>query len=521
MGENVERLGSPVAAGTPAAVDMRNITMMFGSFKANDNVRLTVPRQSVHAILGENGAGKSTLMNVLYGLLQPTSGEIFINGNRVTITSPSQAIEQGIGMVHQHFMLVPPFTVTENIILGQEPVKGPALLDAKKARSDVQALSDRYDLKVDPDAKIENISVSMQQRVEILKVLYRGAEILILDEPTASLTPQEIDELGDIMKNLVKEGKTVLIITHKLAEIKSMADECTIIRMGKTIDTVKVSEVSEADLASMMVGRDVKFSVDKKPAEKGAEILRVKNLVVKDYWDHPAVNGLSLSVHAGEIVGIAGVDGNGQSEFVAALTGLRKAESGSITVNGKDVFNKNARFIFESGVSSIPEDRQKHGLVMDFWVAENMVLQNIGEDTFSHRGFLKKNSILAFTREMIEKFDVRPRESVEHKASSLSGGNQQKVIIAREVTNNKDLFICVNPTRGLDVGAIEYVHRYIIAQRDAGKAVLLVSFELSEIMNLSDRIDVMFRGKIAGSVDGGKASQAELGLMMAGGKANG
>jgi simple sugar transport system ATP-binding protein len=492
--------------------------MAFGSFRANDNVCLTVSQKSIHAILGENGAGKSTLMNVLYGLLQPTSGSISIKGTTVTIDSPSRAIEYGIGMVHQHFMLVPPFTVTENIVLGREPMEKFGMVDAKKARKDVQALSDRYDLKVDPDAKIEDISVSMQQRVEILKVLYRGAEILILDEPTASLTPQEIDELGIIMKNLVNEGKTVIIITHKLVEIKNMADHCTIIRAGKTINTVKVADVSEQDLASMMVGRAVEFEVDKKSAVPGAEVLKVENLVVKNYQGHPAVNGLSLSVRAGEIVGIAGVDGNGQSELVEALTGLRKAASGKISVEGRDIFNKSPRMIFETGVSSIPEDRQKHGLVLELSVAENMVLQKIQEKEYSKRGFLRNKAIVSHALKLIEKFDVRPARS-EVPTASLSGGNQQKVIIAREVTNNKDLLICVNPTRGLDVGAIEYVHRYIVAQRDAGKAVLLVSFELSEIMNLSDRIDVMFRGQIAGSVNGAEADQGKLGLMMAGGRA--
>jgi simple sugar transport system ATP-binding protein len=456
-------------------------------------------------------------MNVLYGLLQPSAGDIFITGEKAAIDSPSRAIEYGIGMVHQHFMLVPPFTVTENIILGQEPMGKLGVVNTAKARADVQALSDRYDLKVDPDARVENISVGMQQRVEILKILYRGADLLILDEPTASLTPQEIVELGLITKNLVNEGKTVIIITHKLAEIKSMADECTIIRAGKTIDTVRVSEVSEEALASMMVGRAVDFSVDKKAMQTGEVVLRVENLVVRDYRDHPAVNGLSLSVRAGEIVGIAGVDGNGQSELVTALTGLRKAQSGSIALLGADIFNKSPRAIFDSGVSSIPEDRQKYGLVMDFSVAENMVLQNVQEREFSRNGFLRRNNILAHARQLIEKFDVRPSGSAENKAASLSGGNQQKVIIAREVTNNKALLICVNPTRGLDVGAIEYVHRYIVAQRDAGKAVLLVSFALDEIMKLSDRIDVMFRGKIAGSVSGERVDQAALGLMMAGG----
>jgi simple sugar transport system ATP-binding protein len=511
--------GSGTEANLPPAVDMRNITMMFGSFKANDNVNLSVPGRSIHAILGENGAGKSTLMNILYGLLQPTSGEIFIKGNKVSIDSPARAIELGIGMVHQHFMLVPPFTVTENIILGQEPVRR-GVIDTEKARAHVKALSDRYGLNVDPNARVEDISVGMQQRAEILKVLYRGAEILILDEPTASLTPQEIGDLGRIMKNLVNEGKTVIIITHKLAEIKSMADACTIIRAGRTIDTVAVADVSEKELAAMMVGRAVEFSVHKKPAEPGDMVLKVENLVVKDYWGHPAVNGLDMTVRAGEIVGIAGVDGNGQSEFVSALTGLRKAQSGSILVSGIDVFNKSPRMIFENGVSSIPEDRQKHGLVLDFWVAENMVIQNVGEREFSNHGFLRRNSIITHAQRLIEKFDVRPADCFSSKAGSLSGGNQQKVIIAREVTNDKELLICVNPTRGLDVGAIEYVHRYIVAQRDAGKAVLLVSFALDEIMNLSDRIDVMFRGRIVGSVEGAKAEQSMLGLMMAGGNVN-
>jgi simple sugar transport system ATP-binding protein len=395
------------------------------------------------------------------------------------------------------------------------------VIDAARARADVQELIERYGLRVDPAARVENISVSMQQRVEILKALYRGAEILILDEPTASLTPQEIEELGSIMKNLVNEGKTAIIITHKLGEIKSMADRCTIIRGGKTIDTVRVSDVSEHELAAMMVGREVEFSVGKKAAQPGAVTLRIENLVVKDYWNHNAVDGLSLTVRAGEIVGIAGVDGNGQSEFVAALTGLRKAQSGAVTLNGKDIFNKTPRAIFESGVSSIPEDRQKHGLALDFSVAENLVLRNVGEREFSRLGFLRKNSIIAHARELVKKFDIRPEDCEEQRAGSLSGGNQQKLVIAREVTGDKELLICVNPTRGLDVGAIEYVHRYIVAWRDAGKAVLLVSFELSEIMSLSDRIDVMFRGKILGSVAGDRAEQSALGLMMAGGAAHG
>jgi simple sugar transport system ATP-binding protein len=420
-------------------------------------------------------------------------------------------------MVHQHFMLVPPFTVTENIILGREPTRGAGGVDMAKARADVKELSDRYGLNVDPDARVEDISVGMQQRAEILKVLYRGADILILDEPTSSLTPQEIKDLEGIMKNLVSEGKTVILIPHTWAEIKAIADSCTIIRAGKTVATVKVSEVSEQEMASMMVGRAVSFSVDKAPATPGEVVLRVEDLVVRDYWDHRAVNGLSLTVRAGEIVGIAGVDGNGQSEFVAALTGLRKAESGAVTMAGVDIFNKSPRMLFEHGVSSIPEDRQTPGLVLYFSVAENLVLLNVGEHEFSRRGFLRKDNIMKHARALVERYDVRPAGCASAKAGNLSGGNQQKVIIAREVTNDKALLICVNPTRGLDVGAIEYVHRYIVARRDAGKAVLLISFELDEIMNLSDRIDVMFRGRRVGSVEGGKADQTTLGLMMAGG----
>ena len=504
----------------PPAVDMQNITMMFGSFKANDNVHLTVERQSVHAILGENGAGKSTLMNILYGLLQPVSGTISINGKPAEISSPLVAIELGIGMVHQHFMLIGPFTVTENIILGQEPVKKADMVDINKARKMVAELSDKYGLGVDPDAKIQDISVSMQQRTEILKVLYRGADTLILDEPTSSLTPQEIVELGTIIKNLVAEGKTVIIITHKLAEIKTIADKCTIIRAGKYIDTVDVNEVTESDLASMMVGRNVDFSINKLPAQPADIVLSVENLFVKDYRGQDIVRGLSLDVRAGEIVGIAGVDGNGQSEFIYALTGLRKAQSGKILINGRDATNKSPRKLFEMGVSSIPEDRQKHGLVLDFSVSENLILQNFSEREFSKNGFLLKSKITEHAKKLIEKFDIRPSGCQNNRAGSLSGGNQQKVIIAREVTNNKPLLVCVNPTRGLDVGAIEYVHKYIVEQRDAGHAVLLVSFELDEIMKLSDRINVMFRGSVIGCVPGEQATESQLGLLMAGGAAD-
>ena len=498
------------------AVDMKDIVKKFGDFVANDHINLTVCKGEVHAILGENGAGKSTLMNVLYGLYKPTSGDISIFGTPVHIENPRHAIQLGIGMVHQHFMLVEPFTVTENIILGMEPAKG-ITVDIKKARQQVLELSERYGMKVDPDAKIEDISVGMQQRVEILKVLYRGANILILDEPTASLTPQEIEELIDIIHNLTADGKTVILITHKLKEIKASADKCTIIRQGKYIDTVNVEDVQESQLASMMVGREVQFVVDKQPLEPGDTVIDVQDLHAKDYRGVEVLKGLNLQVRRGEIVGLAGVDGNGQTELVEILTGLRKGESGKVVVNGKDLFNANAHTLFESGVSSIPADRHKHGLVLDYSVAYNLVLQNYECEPYSKHGILKKDAIFDHAKEMIEKFDIRAAEGGVKDAGKLSGGNQQKVIIAREVTNDKDLLIAVNPTRGLDVGAIEFVHKYIVDQRNKNKAVLLVSFELDEIMSLSDRIEVIYSGSIVGSVPGSEADENTLGLMMAGG----
>ena len=498
-------------------IQMKNIVKKFGNFVANDHINLTVHKGEVHAILGENGAGKSTLMNVLYGIYQPTEGTIEVDGKEVTIDGPEKAIKLGIGMVHQHFMLIQPFTVTENIILGAEPTKG-VVVDKESARKKIVELSERYGLKVDPDAKIEDISVGMQQRVEILKVLYRGARYLILDEPTSSLTPQEITELMEIIQNLTRDGKSVILITHKLKEITEAADYCTIIRQGKYIDTVKVDEVDENELAAMMVGRKVEFQVEKKEQEPGEVVLDVENLKAKDYRGVEVLNGLDLKVRAGEIVGIAGVDGNGQSELVEILTGLRKAESGSVKIKGKEVLNKSPREIFEDGISSIPEDRQKHGLVMDFSVAENMILQNYASEEFSSHGILKKDKIRKFTTDLIDKFDIRPRGCEERLAKQLSGGNQQKVIIAREVTNDKDLLIAMNPTRGLDVGAIEFVHKYLVQQRNKGRAVLLVSFELDEIMSLSDEIDVIFEGKITGQVKGGEADERELGYLMAGGQ---
>ncbi len=499
-------------------VFMKDIVKKFGDFTANDHINLKVHKGEVHAILGENGAGKSTLMNVLYGLYRPTSGQIFMNGEEVHLTSPKDAIERGIGMVHQHFMLIQPFTVTENIILGVEDVKGGFVIDKKLARKKVMELSERYGMQIDPDAKIEDISVGMQQRVEILKVLYRGANTLILDEPTSSLTPQEIDELMEIIRNLTKDGKSVILITHKLKEIKSCSDSCTIIRQGKYIKTVSVREVNENDLAAMMVGREVNFQVEKKDQEAGEIVLEVKNLHAKDYRGVEILKGLNLNVRKGEIVGLAGVDGNGQTELVEILTGLKKAESGEISMLGKSISNKSPKEIFNSGISSIPADRQKHGLVLEFSVEDNMILQHFEEAPYSNKGMLNRKKIKSHASELIENFDVRPRGCEERAAGQLSGGNQQKVIIAREVTNDKDLLIAVNPTRGLDVGAIEFVHRYLVEQRNKNRAVLLVSFELDEIMSLSDQIQVIFDGQITGIVNGKDADEKELGFMMAGGK---
>lgn len=501
-------------------IEMRNIVKKFGDFTANDGINLTVHKGEIHAILGENGAGKSTLMNQLYGLYKPTSGDIIVNGKKLDMNDPRDAIDAGIGMVHQHFMLIQPFTVTENIVLGTEPRRG-IKLDMEAARKNVVEISERYGLSIDPDAKIEDISVGMQQRVEILKALYRGADVLILDEPTASLTPQEILELIDIMHNLTADGKSIILITHKLKEIKESADYCTIIRLGKYIDTVDVEQVTEDQLASMMVGRQVTFAVDKPEMEPGDVVLEVKDLHGVDYRNVEILRGLNLVVRKGEILGIAGIDGNGQTELVEIITGLRKGTQGTITVNGVDVFNKPPRFGFEAGVSSIPADRQKHGLVLEFSVEDNMILQNYKEAPFSKGGLLQRDAIREFAAENVKKYDIRPGDCEERPAGTLSGGNQQKVIIAREVQNDKDLLIAVNPTRGLDVGAIEYVHKYIIEQRNKGKAVLLVSFELDEIMSLSDRIGVIYAGQIVSEVAGKNADENELGLMMAGGTQNG
>jgi len=503
------------------AIEMKGITKKFGDFVANDSINLTVHKGEIHALLGENGAGKTTLMNVLYGLYLPTEGDIFINGERVEIKNPNIAIEKGIGMVHQHFMLIDKFTVVENIILGMETTikKGSfdtKCIDIESATKEVEELSKKYGLHVDPNAKIHDISVGMQQRVEILKALYRGADILILDEPTAVLTPQEVEELIQIMESLTEQGKTIIIITHKLKEIRQAADYCTIIRRGKKIDTVKVSDVTEEDLAEMMVGRQVSFAVDKKEMARGEVVLDINNIVIKDNRKLNAVNDLSLQLHKGEILGIAGVDGNGQSEFLEGITGLRPIESGKVILNGEDIANTTPRNIMEKGMCNIPEDRQKRGLILDFSVAENMILENYDKEPFSKNRRLNHKNIDEHAKKLIEKFDIRPQNE-KQTAGSLSGGNQQKVIIAREITNDPDVLIAAQPTRGLDVGAIEFVHKYLVEQRDNEKAVLLVSFELDEILNLSDRIAVIYNGKIVDVLDRKDADEKKLGYLMAGG----
>ena len=497
-------------------IEMLNIRKVFGNFVANDNITLQLKKGEIHALLGENGAGKSTLMNVLFGLYQPDGGEIRVKGKKVNIANPNVANDLGIGMVHQHFMLVDTFTVIENIILGSEPTKG-GQIDIERAEKEVRELSERYGLAVDPKAKIAGISVGMQQRVEILKTLYRGADILIFDEPTAVLTPQEIQELIQIMKSLVREGKSIILITHKLKEIMEVCDRVTVIRRGKGIGTLNVSETNPNELAALMVGREVHFKTEKQPPKASKPVLEIENLVVKDSRGVTAVDHLNLTVHAGEIVGIAGVDGNGQTELIEAITGLIKSESGSIRLNGKEIRNLTPRQITETGVGHIPQDRHKHGLVLDFPIGENMVLQTYYKEPYSKRGILNFKAIYDKARQLIQEFDVRTPDEYT-KARALSGGNQQKAIIGREVDRDPDLLIAAQPTRGLDVGAIEFIHKRLIEQRDKGKAVLLVSFELDEIMNVSDRIAVIYEGKIVAIVDPKETTEQELGLLMAGSK---
>lgn len=495
-------------------IEMLGIRKEFGLFVANDNITLQLKKGEIHALLGENGAGKSTLMNVLFGLYQPEAGEIKVKGKTVNITDPNVANDLGIGMVHQHFMLVENFTVTENIILGKEMTKN-GIINIKDAAKKIQGLSEMYGLEVDPYAKIEDISVGMQQRVEILKTLYRGAEILIFDEPTASLTPQEINELMQIMKKLIQEGKSIIIITHKLKEIMDVSDRVTVIRKGEGIGTVVTAETNPNELASLMVGRQVDFTIVKEDAHPTEEALVVKNLVVADFRGIDKVKGLNLTVRKGEILGIAGIDGNGQSELIEAITGLRKSKSGSIIINGQDVTNKKPRKITEAGVGHIPQDRHKHGLVLDFPIGENIALQTYYLPPISKNGIMNYGKVSELAQKVIKDFDVRT-QGEETLARSLSGGNQQKAIIGREVIRNPELLIAALPTRGLDVGAIEFIHQRLIEQRDKGKAVLLLSFELDEVMNVSDRIAVIYDGQIVDTLSPKETTEQELGLLMAG-----
>nr|WP_155660695.1 ABC transporter ATP-binding protein [Priestia megaterium] len=494
---------------------MLDIRKEFPGIVANDNITLQVKKGEIHALLGENGAGKSTLMNVLFGLYQPEKGQIRVNGQEVKITDPNVANDLGIGMVHQHFMLVQNFTVTENIILGNEPTRT-GKINIKKAAQDIQELSNQYGLSVDPYAKIQDISVGMQQRVEILKTLYRGADILIFDEPTAALTPQEITELIQIMKKLIQEGKSIILITHKLKEIMSVCDRCTIIRKGVGVGTVNVQETNPDELAALMVGREVHFKTEKKTATPKEAVLTIKELVVEDSRGVEAVSSLDLSVRAGEIVGIAGVDGNGQTELIEAITGLRKIKSGSITLKNQELSTLSTRKITESGIGHIPQDRHKHGLVLDYTIGENIGLQTYYQKPMSKSGILNYKEMYKKAKELIAEYDVRtPSEYTQ--ARSLSGGNQQKAIIAREVDRSPELLIAAQPTRGLDVGAIEFIHKKLIEERDKGRAVLLVSLELDEVINLSDRIAVIYEGKIVDIVDPKETNEQELGLLMAGG----
>lgn len=495
-------------------IEMRGITKIFPGVVANEDINFQLKKGEIHALLGENGAGKTTLMKILYGLYSPTSGEILVNGQKVEITSPNKAIALGIGMVHQHFMLVPPFTVTENIVLGSEPAKG-GVLNMDEAIQRVEAISNQYGLIVDPRAKVQDISVGMQQRVEILKALYRGADILILDEPTAVLTPQEVRELIAIMDKLTAQGKSIIFITHKLKEVKAISNRVTVIRRGKVIGTVNTTDVDTRDLARMMVGREVILEVEKQPANPGEVVLSVTDLKAVNDRGLPALRRASFDVRRGEILGLAGVDGNGQSELIEVLTGLRPPVSGQIELKGVTITKKSTRKRADMGLGHIPEDRQKRGLVLDFSLWENMILGRQHQKPFSQNGLLNSQKVRGYARELIQEFDVRtPNEEVEAKA--LSGGNQQKVIIAREISRDPELLIAAQPTRGVDVGAIEFIHKRIVDARDAGKAILLVSLELDEILSLSDRIAVIYEGQIVGIMDAKDATEEELGLMMAG-----
>ena len=494
---------------------LRDITKRFGTLVANDRISLTVEPGEIHCLLGENGAGKSTLMNVLYGLYRPDEGQILVNGKPVEMSSPSDAIDVGIGMVHQHFMLIPVMTVAENIVLGVEPTREKVFLDQDAAEKRVRQIAQSFKFAIDPHARIENISVGQQQRVEILKALFRGAEILILDEPTAVLTPQEALELFGILRTLTHEGMSVIFISHKLHEVLEIADRVTVLRRGKMIETLPREGATQEQLAKLMVGREVLLRVDKKPSEPGEPLLQVEDLQVVDQRGLPAVRGVSFQVKAGEIVGIAGVDGNGQTELIDAITGLTKPQSGVVRVGGRDVTREGARERMDEGIGHIPEDRQRRGLVLDFTLAENVGLHDFRNQPNSRFGWLRPGKLIELARRLLKEFDVRGGGPTT-LASSLSGGNQQKVVIAREVERDPRVLVAGQPTRGLDVGAIEFVHRRLVDERDEGRAVLLMSLELEEIMSLSDRILVIFGGEIVGEY-GPDVTEEELGVAMTGG----
>ncbi len=504
---------------TPYAIEMLNITKRFPGIIANDNITLQLKKGEIHALLGENGAGKSTLMSVLFGLYQPEEGIIKKDGVEVSIKNPNDANALGIGMVHQHFKLVECFSVLDNIILGVEDTKK-GFLQKKEAREKVMALSERYGLSIDPDAIIEDITIGMQQRTEILKMLYRDNEILIFDEPTAVLTPQEIDELMQIMKNLVKEGKSILFISHKLEEIMKVADRCSVLRKGKYIGTVETKDTSMEELSAMMVGRNVNFHVAKEDKTPGDVVLDVENMVVASEGHKlDAVKNVSFKVRGGEIVCIAGIDGNGQRELVEGITGLLPLKSGKLTLLNKDITKESIRHRNKMGMSHIPEDRHKHGLVLDYSLEDNLILERYFEPEFTNKaGFLRRKNIRNYANKIIEQYDVRSGQGPITIVRSMSGGNQQKAIIGREIDKNPELLVAVQPTRGLDVGAIEYIHKQLVAQRDAGKAVLMVSYELEEVMDVSDRILVLYEGEIVGELNPKNTTEEELGLYMAGAK---
>jgi len=501
-------------ADAPPVLELRGITKRFPGVLANDAVDFDLRRGEIHALLGENGAGKSTLMNIVYGLYTPDEGEIRVKGKPVTIDSPSAAIEQGIGMVHQHFMLIPVMTVAENIVLATEPKQAGVLLDESAAEARVRELSRSFKFAIDPEAKIENITVGQQQRVEILKALYRGADILILDEPTAVLTPQEAADLFEILRTLVQEGMSVIFISHKLNEVLAIADRITVLRRGKRVDTIPREGATEQSLARMMVGREVLLRVEKKPHEPGEPVLLVEDLEVNDERGLPAVRGVSFEVRAGEIVAIAGIDGNGQTELVEALAGLRKPSAGRITLAGEEITTAPARRRLDAGLGHIPEDRLRRGLVLEFTLAENLALHDYRKPPNSRFGWLQPRRILSWARRLLQEFDVRGGGPTA-RASALSGGNQQKVVVAREVERDPRLLIAAQPTRGLDVGAIEFVHRRLVQERDEGRAILLVSLELEEVLSLADRILVIYEGRIVGEFDP-SASDEELGIAMTG-----